>query len=167
MLIGLLSDSHANASRLEKGIALLIQQGAELLVHCGDIVAGDHVSILAQPGAPAYLVAGSMDRQTGRFAKEAQRCGVHFAADFLEVPLGEGQYLIAMHGDNEQLLCELVEGGQFPYVCHGHTHRTANETFGSVRVICPGALTHPRWPKYPTVAILDTDSDTVRFIEVV
>lgn len=167
MLIGLLSDSHRNASRMENALALLVQQGAEALVHCGDIVAVDHVSILASPGAPAYLVAGNMDRRPVKLAKKARKCGVNFAADFLEVPLGEDEYLIALHGDNEQLLCELVEGGQFPYICHGHTHRTADKTFGSVRVICPGALTHPRSPKYPTVAILDTDSDTLRFIEVV
>jgi uncharacterized protein len=167
MLIGLLSDSHADASRLKKGISLLVQQGVDILVHCGDIVAEDHVAILADSGLPAYLVAGNMDRHAGRFAKEAKRRGVNFAADFLEVPLGEGEHLIAMHGDNEQLLCELVEGGQFPYVCHGHTHRTADKTFGSVRVICPGALTHPRCPKYPTVAVLDTDSGTVAFAEVV
>ena len=166
MLIGLLSDSHANASRLGNAVSLLVQQGAEAVVHCGDIVAVDQVSILAGPGLPAYLVAGNMDRPTAKFAKEAGRCGVNFATDFLEAPLGEGEYLIVLHGDNEQLLCELIEGGQFPYICHGHTHRTSDKTYGLVRVICPGALTHPRSPKYPTVAILDTDSDTVKFIKV-
>jgi putative phosphoesterase len=166
MLIGLLSDSHANTHALKRGVSLLMQEGAEVLVHCGDIDAVDHVSILAHAGAPAYLVAGNMDRPTGKLAKEAKKCGVQFAANFIEVPLGEGEYLIALHGDNEQLLIELVEGGQFPYICHGHTHQCADQTFGTVRVICPGALAHPRKPKYPTVAILDTESDTVRFIKV-
>jgi len=165
MLIGLLSDSHANASRLRSGVALLAQRGVEVLVHCGDIVAADQLSILASQAAPAYLVAGNMDRARS-LANEASKCGVSFAADFIEVPLGNGEHLVAMHGDNEHLFQELVQGGQFPYVCHGHTHRTADKTFGSVRVICPGALTNPRSPNYPTVAILDTDSDTVEFIEV-
>ena len=166
MLIGLLSDSHANTSRLENAVSLLIRQGAEALVHCGDIVATDQVAILADRAADAYLVAGNMDRRPAELAAEADRCGVNFAADFLEVPLGDGRHLIALHGDNEQLMLEFVAGGQFPYICHGHTHRAANKTYGQVRVICPGALVHPRKPKYPTVAILDTDSDTVRFIEV-
>ncbi|MDP6637499.1 MAG: YfcE family phosphodiesterase [Phycisphaerae bacterium] len=166
MLIGLLSDSHANASRLENAVSLLINQGVEALVHCGDIVTVDQVSILGRREAKAFLVAGNMDRRTAKLAKQADQCGVSFAADFIEVPLGDREYLIALHGDNEQLLCEFVQGGQFPYICHGHTHRTSDTTFGSVRVICPGALAHPRSPKYPTVAILDTVNDTVKFIKV-
>jgi len=166
MLIGLLSDSHANASRLENAVALLIEQGVEALVHCGDIVEADQVAVLAYRGADAYLVAGNMDRRPEKLAEEARGFGVNFAADSLEVPLGDGRYLIAMHGDNGQLLREFAAGLQFPYICHGHTHRAADKKHGPVRVICPGALAHPRKPKYPTVAILDTDSDTVRFIEV-
>jgi len=166
MLIGLLSDSHANTSRLENAVSLLVARDAEIIVHCGDIVATNHVSILASAGVPAYLVAGNMDRRPAKLAEEARKCGVNFAPDFLDVPLGDGRYLIALHGHNEQLLGELVTGGQFPYICHGHTHRAADNTCGSVRVICPGALAHPRSPKHPTAAILDTDSDTVKFIEV-
>ena len=166
MLIGLLSDSHTNASRLENAVSLLVRQGAGIIVHCGDIVATGDVSILAAAGAGAYLVAGNMDRRLEKLAEEARTHGVNFATDFLEVPLGDDRYLIALHGDNEQLLQEFVAGGQFPYICHGHTHRAADNTYGQVRVICPGALAHPRRPKHPMVAILDTDSDTVKFIEV-
>ena len=166
MLIGLLSDSHANTLRLENAVALLVRQGAGIIVHCGDIVATGDVSILAAGGVGAYLVAGNMDRRPAKLAEEARTHGVNFATDFLEVPLGDGRHLIALHGHNEQLLREFAAGGQFPYICHGHTHRAADNTYGQVRVICPGALAHPRWPKHPTVAILDTDADTVKFIEV-
>ncbi len=166
MLIGLLSDSHANTSRLENAVSLLIQQGAEAIVHCGDIGPPDHVAILAGRGVGAYLVGGNMDRRPAELAQEAHARGVNFATDFLEVPLGDARHLIALHGHNDRLLREFVAGGQFPYICHGHTHRTSEKTYGPVRVICPGALAHPRSPKYPTVAILDTDNDTVRFIEV-
>ena len=166
MLIGLLSDSHANAWRLENAVAMLVAKGAETLVHCGDIVASDQVKILADRTADAYLVAGNMDRRPEKLAQEARGFGVNFAPDFLEVPLGGGRHLIALHGHNEQLLREFVSGAQFPYICHGHTHRAADNTCGPVRVICPGALAHPRGPKHPTVAIVDTDADTVKFIEV-
>ncbi|MCP4378371.1 MAG: YfcE family phosphodiesterase [bacterium] len=166
MLIGLLSDSHADTSRLENAVAILARQGAEAVVHCGDIEAVEHVEILAQSGVPAYLVAGNMDRHPAKLSKLAEDCGVNFAPDFLEVPLGDDQYLIALHGHNEQLLMELVQGGQFPYICHGHTHRTADNSYGPVRVICPGALSNPRSPKFPTVVILDTNANTLRFLEV-
>ena len=103
MLIGLLSDSHANTSRLEAGVSLLVGQGSEAIVHCGDIVAIDHVAILADRGAGAYLVAGNMDRHPAKLAQAASACGVNFAAGFLEVPLGDGRFLIALHGDGAEL----------------------------------------------------------------
>jgi len=165
MLIGLLSDSHANAAILRRGVSLLINQGVEALVHCGDMETADHTSILAQAGVPAYLAAGNMDRPTS-LAKAAKKYGVTFAADFIEVELGEGKYLVALHGDNEAMFTELVQGGQFPYVCHGHTHCCADQKFGEVRVICPGSLAHPRGSKHPTVAILNTENDSLKFFEV-
>jgi len=166
MMIGLLSDSHGDAARLRNGTATLIDLGAEAIVHCGDIVAADHVSILGTCGVPAYLAAGNMDRNTSALAKVAEQYGVQFAADFIEVAIGAGQHLAALHGDNDHLLRDLVEGAQFPYVIHGHTHRAADDTYGSIRVICPGALAHPRKPKYPTVALLNTETDTVEFYKV-
>jgi len=166
MLIGLLSDSHANAQRLNDAVTHLVELGAEVLVHCGDIIRRDHVAILARAGAAAYLVAGNMDRHVGRLAEEARKCGVTFSRDFIDVPLTDGQHLIATHGHNGRMLAEFVAGGEFPYVCHGHTHRAEDRTDGQVRVICPGALSHPRHPKHPTAAVLDTETDTLRFLEV-
>jgi len=166
MLIGLLSDSHANTQRLDDAVTRLIELGAEALVHCGDILRRDHVSILARGGTPAYLVAGNMDRNPEQLAEEARKCGVTFSRDFIELALPDGRYLIAMHGDRGRMLAEFVAGGEFPYVCHGHTHRARDRRVGRVRVICPGALSHPRHPKHPTAAILDTENDTLRFIEV-
>jgi uncharacterized protein len=166
MKIGLLSDSHGDAASLRDGAAILIDLGAEAIVHCGDIVAADHVSILGCCGVPAYLATGNMDRNTGALAKVAEQYKVQFAANFIEVTIGDGQHLVALHGDDEQLMRDLVEGAQFPYIVHGHTHRAADDTYGSIRVICPGALAHPRKPKYPTVALLNTEADTVEFYKV-
>jgi len=166
MMIGLLSDSHGDAASLRDGAAILIDLGAEAIVHCGDIVTPGHMSILGGCGVPTYLAAGNMDRNTGDLAKVAEQYKVQFAADFIEVAIGTGRHLVALHGDNDHLLRELVEGAQFPYIIHGHTHRAADDTYGSIRVICPGALAHPRKPKYPTVALLNTEADTVEFYKV-
>ena len=63
------------------------------------------------------------------------------------------------------LLAELGAGGQFAYVCHGHTHKRTDERNGRVRVICPGALAHPRKPRRAGLAVLDTDADELTFID--
>ena len=71
--------------------------------------------------------------------------------------------VIVIKTNDRNILRELVAEGQFAYVCHGHTHRFQNELIGKVRVINPGALYHT-WPH--TVAILDTETDTVEQIRI-
>jgi hypothetical protein len=49
------------------------------------------------------------------------------------------------------------------YVFHGHTHLARDETIHGIRIINPGAL-HRAQRK--TVAVLDTDGDSVTFYEI-
>jgi len=108
-----------------------------------------------------------MDRHL-RHELETVSCGtsITFWYSTVEVPLENDEHLIATHGDNEDLLDELIRGQRFPYVCHGHTHSARDERIGDVRVICPGAITHPRHPRIATVVVLDTVSDTVEFYDI-
>lgn len=187
MKIGLVSDSHGRVELLRRAAVMLAARGARAVVHCGDVgsvaciralgigIGGeDSTSCIRALGiggggeatVAAYAVSGNMDRHIDRLAAEARRCGVRFHRRVVEVPLGDGRYLAATHGDDERFLSELVAGGQFPYVCHGHTHRIRDERFASVRVICPGALRYPQDPRRPTAAILDTQSDLLEYIAV-
>ncbi|MCD4823144.1 MAG: YfcE family phosphodiesterase [Phycisphaerae bacterium] len=165
MRIGILSDSHGRSDRLHRAVELLEADGAEAIVHCGDIISVDDAKYLAGFDGPAYLVAGNMDhRREGKLQAAIADRGLCFATDFIAVPLGDGQHLAATHGHHEMLLDELIHGGQFRYVCHGHSHSRRDERFGPTRVLNPGALNHPRGTKNHTVLLLDTDTDTVREI---
>jgi uncharacterized protein len=166
MRIGILSDTHGRKDRLQRALELLSERGAEAMVHCGDIGSVECLGVLAGADAPTYAVAGNTDRHVERLSKEATRSGVSFHWEVVEVPLGDSRFLVATHGHDEEILAELVQGEQFPYVCHGHTHRFEDERVGSVRVICPGALRHPRHPRHPTVALLDTETDVLERIDV-
>ena len=173
MKIGIVSDSHGKSKRLARGIDVLTDASAEVIVHCGDIENIDGIKLLGTSGLPSYLAAGNMDvSRFGRLQTEAESCGVIFAADFVAVPLDDGdgdkykKYLAATHGKDEQLLDELVLGGQYRYVCHGHTHRMSDERAGSTRVLNPGALYNPRGGGGQTVMLLDTETDTVKIISV-
>jgi len=165
MKIGLLSDSHRHTRRLRAAVEALVDLDAEAIVHCGDILGTDDVKILGEAGVPVYLVLGNMDHRPERLAGAAAEYGINFSRRFLAVPLGDGRYLAALHGDDEDLLEELVACGQFPYVCHGHTHRASDERHANARVICPGAVRHPKHPERPSAAVLDTAEDALTFIE--
>lgn len=165
MKIGIVSDSHGKTKRLAAALELLAQRGVEAIVHCGDVSGAAAVELLALADAEAYVVAGNMDRHIERLAETAEKCGVHFAWETIEVPLPDGRHLIATHGNDPLVLGALIVGQQFPYVCHGHTHRRRDERIGQVRVINPGALHHPRGHQGPAVAILDTEMDDLEWIE--
>ena len=166
MRIGIVSDSHGKTRRLRAALRLLAERDVDAVVHCGDVVSVECVEALGAFGRPAYVVLGNMDRRGQRLHDAAERAGVNFAWEVIEVPLGRRQYLVATHGDDPSVLAGLVAGEQFPYVCHGHTHRVRNERLGAVRVINPGALCHPRGHHPATVAVLDTEADSVETVEV-
>lgn len=145
---------------------IFIAAGADAVVHCGDICSVDDVELLSMgpSGRPQpYLVAGNMDRDRAALRAATEQWNVRYHDEVIEVPIGEGEYLAALHGDNGTLMAELMADSQFPYICHGHTHQTRDERVGMTRVINPGAIFRAR-PL--TVAILDTETDELTYLEV-
>ena len=166
MRIGLVSDSHGKTDVLKEALSLLIAAEAEAIVHCGDICCLASVRLLNALAVPAWLVAGNVDSDLQGLGVAGRNTNITFSQTSVEVPLGDDATLIATHGHHEALLDSLIRGQQFPYVCHGHTHRMKEETVGTARVICPGALSGPRYPSFPTAAIVDTGRDAVEFYDI-
>ena len=165
MKIGIISDSHGKVRRLQAAIEALRERDIEALVHCGDIGGIKCMQLLGSCRIKAYAVGGNTDRKVWQLEQAADEYGVHFASEVIGLPLDNGQSLIAAHGDDVQVLNELITEGQFSYVCYGHTHRFSDEMHGPVRVINPGALVHPRYPHHPTAVVLDTETDTLERID--
>ena len=162
MKLGLVSDTHGNAQRLERALELLRARGIEAVVHCGDLGSEQILAVLGNASVPAYAVLGNVDYGAD-LLEAARRYGVTLSRESVEVAIGGGHYLVATHGHHQALLDSLILGGQFPYVCHGHTHRRRDDRIGAVRVINPGALQRAA---VHTVAVLDTTADTVEFIAI-
>ncbi|MBL7133588.1 MAG: YfcE family phosphodiesterase [Phycisphaerae bacterium] len=166
MRIGVLSDSHGHDDVVVRAVEMLVDHGVQAIVHCGDVGSPACLEPLVTSPVPAYAVAGNMDRHVPCLARAVTHGALAFHPRTVEVPLGDGQFLIATHGHDERLLAELVAGAHFPYVCHGHTHRVNDRRVAAVRVICPGALHCPRGRRSLTCALLDTDTDTVDLLVV-
>ena len=166
MRIGLVSDSHGKRGALKHALHLLSTKNIDAIVHCGDICCASCLRLLDKLRIPAWLVAGNMDYGLHGLAHAVEKSAVTFSYSSVEIPLENGAYLVATHGHDLSLLDSLICGGHFPYVCHGHTHKAKDDRTGAVRVICPGALCGPRYPAYPTAALLDTAEDSVTFFNV-
>lgn len=163
MKIGIVSDSHGNDRVLAAAVQMLEGRGVEAIVHCGDIGTTDSIRVLASARAPVYAVAGNTDRHTAAFEDACLAGDVHFGWQVIVVPLDGDRKLAAIHGNDEQVLGEMILSQQFVYVCHGHSHRVRDERVGKTRVINPGALFRAA---RRTVAILDTQADTVEVLDV-
>ena len=164
MDIGIVSDSHGHKKRLKAAMAVFAKRRVDAIVHCGDLGSLACIGFLASGGVPAYSVAGNMDRHIPHLAAEAAKAGITFAWEMVEVPIGDGRYLAALHGDKTETMADLLHAQQFPYVCHGHTHRVRDERIGGVHVINPGAICYPRDSRHPTVAILSVETDQVEHV---
>jgi putative phosphoesterase len=96
----------------------------------------------------------------------SQGTNVIFEQNIVEVQLENGKKLAATHGDNSYVMDNLVYSREFDYVCHGHTHRISDSRIDNTRIICPGAVSGPRYPDFPTVAVLDSKSDSLEFYNI-
>lgn len=173
-LIGLLSDSHGRAGITRRAVQLLLDRGAKLLLHLGDIGTSEVLDALA-PGMPrsqtgagagpgpieSHLVFGNADVDARGLATHARMLGLR-----VDHPAGRldlaGRALVFTHGDNPALLARALAEG-VAYLCHGHSHHREDQRRGPTRIINPGALC--RAAGY-SVALLDTDHDRVDFIPV-
>jgi len=165
MKIGIVSDTHGKSRRLAAGLEAFAQRNVEAVVHCGDVGCVECVQMLGAFDASAYMVAGNTDRHAEQLQAAAERCGVSFSWEVVEVPLEDGEFLVATHSHDDSVLGALIAGQQFPFICHGHTHRFRDEQIGRARLINPGALYHPR-DHMRSVAVLDTQTGQLERIEI-
>ena len=167
MRIGLLSDSHENTGALRDALTLFSDLDLHALVHCGDICHLESLYMLNTLKTKVWLVAGNMDQYIIKSLETATHAtNVTFRQNSIELPLENGKYLAATHGHNSYILDNLVYSKQFAYVCHGHTHRVQDTHSDSTRIICPGAISGPRYPDFATAAILDSAADSLDFYDI-
>ncbi len=166
--IGLLSDSHGHAEVTGRAVAILAEQGAELMLHLGDLATVaviDRLIVDAATTGPirqSRLVFGNVDYDAEALGRYAADLGIIVDHPAGRIPLGDDRVLVFTHGDDDRLMRRAV-AEQATYLCHGHLHRRRDERVCATRVINPGALS--RAAEY-SVAIVDTDADQVEFYPV-
>ncbi len=163
--IGLLSDSHGRAATTRRAVAVLLQQGAEVLVHLGDVGTVEVIDALCvdhpKTGEQieAHLVFGNTDWDIDSLAEYAHDLDVVVDHPVGRLLLDDGGKLVFCHGHEAAPMQQALADG-VRYLCHGHTHAQADDRRGSTRVLNPGALF--RASVY-SVAVLDTATDRVVF----
>lgn len=160
MIVGLLSDTHGKADITHRAVKLLIDRGAEYLIHCGDVGGNDVLDALA--GHPATFVFGNNDYDRTELQQYANIIDIQCGNDTAAITIGN-KHAVITHGDDNRLMHRLITEQKIDYLFHGHTHETRDERIGKVRIINPGALYRAA---VKTVALLDTVTDKLEFIVV-
>jgi len=163
MKIGVLSDTHDNVAATEAAMDTFEGERVETAVHCGDFISPPLVPFLDRDGIEVHAVRGNND---------GEREGLIDAFDALENGTLHGRFgelefdgrtFAILHGEQKPVIEALATSGEYDYVLHGHWHVREERAVGDTIVVNPGA----HFPTVPeenrTVAIVETDSDTVEF----
>ena len=151
MKIAILSDSHDNIWNLEKALVDVSEQGCDVLLHCGDLVAPFILAQMAEAFAgPIHVVEGNNDGD-GRLQQQV-------AAGFPQITL-HGPYAELELGGRKVALIHypeparrIAQSGVFDLVCYGHDHLQHRERIGDCLLVNPGEVMgrygSPSWGIY-------------------
>jgi putative phosphoesterase len=158
VIVGVLSDTHDRLLETRLAVRLLLQHGAEALIHCGDLMTENVLDCLAGP-VPAYFVFGNNDFDRDALQRYAKDIGLHCLGTHGRITLG-GKVLGIAHGDRLRPIQELLAEPDLRYLISGHTHVAEDRQEGTVRWVNPGALHRTR---SKSVCTIDLSIDAVRF----
>jgi putative phosphoesterase len=160
MIVGILSDTHGRADMAHLAVQKLLEHNAEYFVHCGDV--GGRAVLDALTGHPSMFVFGNNDYDAEDLAKYARILGIACGGTHGKLAIA-GKRAVVTHGDDVRLVRRLLQEQQIDYLFLGHTHEKLDRQDGKVRIINPGALYRAA---VKTVAVLDTENDSVKFLTV-
>jgi hypothetical protein len=131
MKICLLSDSHDHIPLLDAAVAAAKAAGAEVVLHCGDVVAPSTLHCLEKHGLPVHVIHGNNtgDLYTmGRLAANPERSIQYHGMD-AGLNLG-GKRIFLVHYPHYARA--LAATGNWDIVCCGHSHAPLEECIPNV-----------------------------------
>lgn len=160
MKLGVISDTHGNVRATLDGIRVLSSLEVAAVVHCGDIGSAAITDLFES--WPTHFVFGNVDYERAML-EQAIRSAGHTCHGILgRIELG-GRQIAFTHGDQPNLLADVIHDGLADLVCYGHTHQAEWHDEGPTRVLNPGAL-HRANPH--TVAVVELPTLTIHIVPV-
>lgn len=160
MRVGILSDTHDELARTHLAIRMLCDEGAEALIHCGDLASPPVVVACAV--LPCWFVFGNHDADdVPALEQAALESGATCLGWAGMVELYGKRIAVAHAHMSYDIRWALRERPH--YLLSGHSHIASDRYEGLVRRINPGALHEA---DQFTVALLDLETDELRLLTV-
>ena len=139
MLIAVMSDSHDNIWNLQKALGIVKDEGAGMIIHCGDFVAPFMLKELEETGIPVHGVFGNNDGDQYLLTKFSLTVfsnitlyGIIGQVDIEGFTIGFTHQSIVAEG--------LAAGGSYKMVCFGHSHEYLLKKIGKTIYLNPGEI---------------------------
>jgi putative phosphoesterase len=147
MKVAVISDSHDHLEHIDRAVTEATRQGADMLIHCGDLCSPFTMEHLANFKGPVHVVFGNNegDRFTiERVSQGFEHVTIHGEFAFLETAEGD---IAVTH--RPEFARGFAHTGSYTAVFYGHTHQYRSEQVGGTRLVNPGELMglveHPGW----------------------
>ena len=144
MKICIVSDSHDHRPLLAAAVHAAKKQGAEAVLHCGDVVAPSTLSVLKPLGLPVHVIHGNNTGDLYMMAHIANKPGnrVSFYGQDAALELA-GRRIFLVHYPHYAKA--MATTGDYDLVCCGHDHEAKIETISNIKggttvVVNPGSV---------------------------
>ncbi|HET9580007.1 MAG TPA: metallophosphoesterase family protein [Usitatibacter sp.] len=132
MKIGIVSDSHDRADLLARAVREAKEHGAELIVHCGDLIGAQTVRASLKVGLPVHLIHGNNvgDVQMLHQVARASEGLLHYHGGDARLDLGGRRVFVVHYPEyGHAMACT----GNWDVVCCGHSHVAATDSVANVK----------------------------------
>jgi putative phosphoesterase len=163
MKISIMSDSHDNWLNLEKAVAISNDQGCEVLLFAGDLIAPPQLAVLEKFNGKVKLVWGNNEAERVGMvrmidaSKNIELCGDIFEGEIANIKIFMNHY---------PRIAELAaKSNEFDLCIYGHTHIYSEAKIGNTLLVNPGEIQGYRTGK-PSFIIFDTETKSVNKVEI-
>jgi putative phosphoesterase len=143
--VGIISDTHKKLGRAKKGIDLLLDEGAEYIIHAGDIVRKEVLDYLKERDVIYLAVYGNNDMGLYQYHNEYNLVQEPYYFKIKEIRFKLMHYPYYMTKDVDVII-------------YGHTHIFHSQIYDNTLFINPGELCARDNPK-SKVALLEIKND--------
>jgi putative phosphoesterase len=169
MKICIVSDSHDNRLLLEAAARAAKADGAEAILHCGDVVAPSTLNVLKPLGLPIHVIHGNNTGDLYMMARIANQPGnqMTFYGQDAGIKLA-GRKIFLVHYPH--YAHAMATTGDWDLVCCGHDHEAKiaiidNIKGGRTHMVNPGTVGGVAAPATYVMGDLETMRFEVRAVE--
>lgn len=160
MLIGICSDSHDHVEHIKKAVNHFKRVNIDLLIHAGDYCSPFTVPLFE--GLPLHGIFGNNDGDKYLLMKKFSEIGANLHGDFYTFDADRISFAV-YHGTHPEIKDSLCLCEKYDVVISGHTHEPTLNTIGKTTSINPGSING--FERDPMIALFDTETQNVKFIE--